>query len=167
MQREIVRLLSDKVATLPVDQLRQFVGWTQDLEVDKSVWTTIAAGLRSAGKPRLARTESTPLARCWPGFWRAKAVKGSICSSSACKSSRARSFSADYAVTLLDVLSGGRWSAENEDEALRLLPQLSSTGSIRRARHASGALQKLTDAMVAALSDADGSSCRPGQTHTH
>ena len=147
---EMVQLLSDRIATLPIGHLQRLLDWSWDCEVDKSVWPAISAGLRQRweAETRLERKHAIGqiLARVLQGksgegeylqFLRLQMEQGP------------EPYRASYAVTLLQVLCGGTWSAAREDEAFALLPSLSDADNeFDKLAAQVVVLQQLTDSMV-------------------
>ncbi|MHB8861540.1 MAG: VIT domain-containing protein [Pirellulaceae bacterium] len=150
VRREILPLLSDKVATLHIGHLQHFVDWTWGQEVQEGGWAAIAESVRkrweAEAHPERKHVLGQVVARIlqgkvggeeYLGFLRLQLDQGP------------QQYRTSYARTLFDALTRGPWSAEREDEAFGLLTRLSDADEVFEKLAAQvSALQLLTDSAV-------------------
>jgi tetratricopeptide (TPR) repeat protein len=163
VRRQVANIVMDQLETIPENRLATLVGWItpNDPEIEVHNWRRMARGIEQ----RWAAEEDTAKKDEFAGalvsilssqltveehleFLRRQLADGPA-------EHRAR-----YATQLFDALldepySSGSWWVEREDEAFRLLPQLSDAQrSAERLRVQVAALHRLTDTMVRGRYDA-------------
>ena len=90
VQGEIVQLLSQRSATLPVGHLPHLVDWVAGSASAKDLWPAISAGLLDAGRPKVGRKQDTGWVRHWPACCSLWAMKRAAWRSCVCSWNKVR-----------------------------------------------------------------------------